>query len=42
MLIYQPQICGPWLMQNHSQNQPKHGLMWIYSHLMVEQLHMDI
>ena len=23
-------------------NQPKHGLMWVYSHLMVEHLQMDI
>ena len=40
MLIYQPHICGPKMMQNHSQ--PKHGLMWIYSHLTAEQVLMDI
>ena len=33
-------IYGPRMMQNF--NQPKHGLMWAYSHLMMEQLHMDI
>ena len=40
MLIYQPHICGLRMMQNHGQ--PKHGLIWVYFHLMVEQLHMDI
>ena len=40
MLIYQPHICGPRMMQNHGQ--PKHGLTWVYFQLMVEHLHMDI
>ena len=35
MLIYQPHICGPRMMQNLSQ--PKHGLMWVYSHLIEVQ-----
>ena len=38
--IYQSHICGPRMLQNHSQ--PQHGLIWVYSHFMVEQLHMDI
>ena len=30
MLICQPHICGPRMIQNHSQS--KHGLMWVHSH----------
>ena len=37
MLIYLPHICGPRMMQNHSQ--PKHGLLWVYSHIIVLRDH---
>ena len=40
MLLYQLHICGPRMMQNLSQQ--KHGLIWVYFNLMVEQVHMDI
>ena len=33
-------FCGPRMMQNL--NQPKHGLIWAFSYLMVEQLQKDI
>ena len=40
MLIYQSLICDPRMTQNL--NQPKQGLIWVYFHLMAEQLHINI
>ena len=40
MLIYQPHICGPRMMQNL--NQSKHYLMFVFFHLMEEQLQIDM
>ena len=31
-----------WSQDDAQSHQPKHVLIWIYSHLMVEQIHMDI